>query len=412
MDDIAAKPEKKIMLIDQNAYFASVEQQCNPELRGKLIAVCGEGRTIVVTSSYEARWFGVKTGMTLPEARRRCPDLIPVIGNLDKYIDTSLKIHKIFLEFTNKVEVFSIDECFLDVTETEYLFGGAVEIAKKIKKAMANETGLKCSIGIAPNKVVAKIAAKSKKPDGLVVVGRDEVKTFMATIPVEKLQGVGIGRKISQKLKYMGINTAKQLGEADLGLLKGRFGVLGGFYKNIGLGLSESSVKDYSGRIPIKSVGHSHTLPQDTYDMTVIRSYMLLLSEKTAARLREYKMKGRTVSMAVRFGDFDMYASRDTLKHYFNSGVEIYNLAMSIFDRVLPLQKPVRLIGVSITNLAGGDKQRYLFENIEKRSRLLEVMDDINKKYGDFTLRPTSLMTAEKYGILGRCGIISTRLIK
>jgi DNA polymerase IV len=402
----------KILLVDMNAYFASVEQQCNPSLRGKPIVVCGEGRTIAVTASYEARAFGIKTGMTIPECKKLCPRVIPVIGNLDKYVDTSLRIHKIMLDYTDKVEVFSIDECFLDVTEEEKFFGGAVEIAKKIKQRIKGELGLLCSVGVAPNKVVAKIAAKSKKPDGLTEVLPENVAAFMENLPVEKLQGVGIGDQLADKFKSLGIHTAKQLGEADVMTLTGHFGVLGRVYKNIGLGRDYSPVKSYNDKSPVKSVGHSHTLPADTYDLKVIKSYMLLLCEKTAARLREYKLMGRTVFFMVRWGDFDMCGSRVTMKHYFNSGAEICDNAWKVFGRWLPLKKPVRLIGLSVSNLSSCDKQQYLFDDMQKRQRLLEVMDEINIKYGGFTVKPVTLLTAEKYGIQKRCGIMSVRLMK
>jgi DNA polymerase IV len=405
--------ERKILLVDMNAYFASVEEQCHPELAGKPIIVCGQGRTIVTTASYEARRFGIKTGMNLYEARKCCPHVIPVIGNLDKYVDVSLKIHKIMLEFTELVEVFSIDECFMDVTNVEHIWGGAENIAILIKKNIREQIGITCSVGLAPNKVVAKLAAKSKKPDGLVVInGAGQVREFMDKLTVEKLQGVGIGRKISEKFRYMGINTAKDLANADDGLLKSRFGVMGRFYKNVGLGRDSSRVKSYSEQVPVKSVGHSHTLPEDTYDLNVIKSYLLMLSEKTASRLREYKLMGRTVFLMVRFEDFDMYSWQETLNHYFNTGIEIYGMGMKIFKKLMPLKKAVRLLGISISNLGSGDKQQYLFEDMQKKQKLTEVTDMINNKYGAFTVKPTSMIIAEKHGILERCGIMSTRLIK
>ncbi len=405
-------PERTIFLIDMNAYFASVEQNCNPSLRGKPIGVCGQGRTIITTASYEARAYGVKTGMTIPEARKLCPRLIPVVGNLDKYVDTSIRIHKILLDYTDKVEVFSIDECFMDLTTTEKLFGGGEKAAMEMKKRIKDELGLLCSIGIAPNKVVAKIAAKSKKPDGLVIVREADVPAFMENLPVSKLQGVGIGRQLERKFLSLGIDTAKKLGMADERMLKDNFGILGRMYKNIGLGKDSSDVKGYNYESPVKSVGHSHTLPADTMDISVIRSFLLMLSEKTAVRLREYKLLGRTAFLAVRFEDFEMHCSRATLHHYFNSGVELFEEAWKIFEKLMPLKKKVRLLGVSISNTATGHGQQYLFENMERKQKLMEVMDEINNKYGAFTLKPSSIIKAEKHGILERCGIMSTRLIK
>jgi DNA polymerase-4 len=351
--------------------------------------------------------------MNLYEAKRACPFVIPVIGNIDKYVSTSLQIHKILLEYTDRVEVFSIDECFVDLTDVADMFGGVENIALQIKHSIKKQFGLTCSIGIAPNRVVAKIAGKYKKPDGLTILTAAEVPEFMARLTVDQLQGVGLGGKIAQKLKYMGINTAKQLGEADADMLKARFGVMGRFYKNVGLGIDHTPVKYYNDEPPVKSVGHSHTLPEDTYDLSVVKAFLLMLSEKAAARLREYKLTGRTVYLMVRFDDFEMFSGRDTMKHYFNTGTELCEHAWKIFQRLLPLKKAVRLLGVSITNLSSAaERQEYIFEDMRKKQRLTEVMDVINNKYGSFTIKPGTVKIAEQHGILERCGIIGTSLIK
>ncbi|PKL91078.1 MAG: DNA polymerase IV [Candidatus Goldiibacteriota bacterium HGW-Goldbacteria-1] len=403
---------RTIMLVDMNAYFASVEQQCNPALRGKPVAVCGEGRTVIVTASYEARAFGVKTGMTLPEARQICPGLIPVQGDLDKYIETSLRIHKILLDYTDMVEVFSIDECFMDVTATHRLFGGAVNIAREIKDRIKKEFGLLCSVGIGPNRVVSKIAGKMHKPDGLTVMNKEDIYGIFKNMPVEKLQGVGIGPRVAEKLYFIGIKTAAELGGAPVQLLKSHFGILGRIYKAIGMGLDDTPVAKYGDEKPVKSVGHSHTLAADTTDINVIYSYLLMLCEKTGFRLRGYKLTARTAAVYVRFSDFTGFSQRKTFKHYFDSGEEIFKCAKEIFDSLLPLQKEVRLLGISVGNLSAAAGQSFLFENDEKKRQLTCAVDEINKKHGDFTVKPALLITAEKFGILERCGIISTRIWK
>jgi DNA polymerase-4 len=411
MTDTSCK-SRTILLIDQNAYFASVEQVCNPLLRGKPVIVCGQGRTIVTTASYEARAFGIKTGMTLPEARKLCPKVIPVVANVDKYIDTSHRIHKIFLEFTNKVEVFSIDECFLDVTDCLLYWGGAKKICLRIKELMLQRTGLKCSIGVGPNKIVSKIAAKMKKPDGLTIIMEPDIPKTFSILPVEKLQGVGIGGKISEKLKMLGIHTARQLGDASDQMLSAEFGIMGIFYKNIGRGRGDSEVKLYDAQGPVRSVGHSHTMANDTRDLDVIRSYLQMLCEKTATRMREYGLMGRTVCFYARYSDFNGFGKQRTMKHYFNHGTEILDVAWGIFKEVLPLKQPVRLVGVSITNVSKLTGQQTLFSDTQKNDKLMQVMDEINEKFGDSTIKPMSLLTAEKLGILERCGVISTRLIR
>lgn len=184
-----------------NAFFASVEQAVNPALRGKPIAVCGEGRTIVTAASYEAKAFGVKTGMTPYEAKNVCPGLVTVVGDMHKYVGSSLNIHEILLRFTSQVEPYSIDECFVDVTPLVRPERSARDIAKEIKQLIKSELNLLCSIGIGPNKVISKLASKMQKPDGLVEISRADIPKVFEAVPVEKLQGVGVGGKISEKLK-------------------------------------------------------------------------------------------------------------------------------------------------------------------------------------------------------------------
>lgn len=411
---MTAENEKTILLIDMNAYFASVEQVCNPKLKGKPVIVCGRGRTVVVTASYEARDYGIKTGMTIAEAKKLCPGVIIAYANLDKYIDTSLKIHKILLDFTDKVEVFSIDECFMDVTDVQDYFGGAETIAATIKKRLKKEFGLTCSIGIGPNRVIAKLAAKMKKPDGLTVVRQDNVRDFLKELPIEKLQGVGIGRQISEKFKKLGINTAAELGSAAPMMLTAYFGILGWVYKNIGLGIDYyTPVKSYYDKPPVKSIGHSYTFPKDTNNIEVIKSYLLMLSEKVGVRLRDYRMSGKTVCVFVRFFDFSHFMKRKTYLHYFNSGIEIFKKSVEIFEEIsLHLSKKVRLLGVSISGLTRVTTQEYLFEEQRKNKKLIDAVDEINGKYGEWTIKPLSMKIAENFGILARCGVLSSRTWK
>lgn len=411
---MAVKHEKTILLIDMNAYFASVEQVCNPKLKGKPVIVCGRGRTVVVTASYEARDYGIKTGMTIPEARRLCPGVIIVYANLDKYIDISLKIHKVLLDFTDKVEVFSIDECFMDITDVQDYFGGAETIALTIKKRLKKKFGLTCSIGIGPNRVIAKLAAKIKKPDGLTIVRQDNVQSFLKALPIEKLQGVGIGKKISEKLKKLGINTAAELGSASQMLLTAYFGIRGLIYKNIGLGIDYyKSFKSYYDKPSIKSIGHSCTFPQDTDNIEVIKSYLLMLSEKVGSRLREYKMSGKIICVFVRFFDFSHLIKRKTYLHYFSSGIEIFKKSVEIFEEIFfRLSKRVRFLGVSISGLTKVTTQEYLFEEQRKNTKLINAVDEINRKYGEWTIKPLSMKIVENFGIPARCGVIAVRTWK
>ncbi len=398
-----------VLLIDMDAYFASVEQRVNPSLRGKPIIVCGEGRTVVTTSSYEAREYGVKIGMTLPEAKKHCPEVITVYGNPEKYIDTSRRIHKILLEFTDLLEVFSIEECFIDITQLSQRGFSPEDVSNRIKERLRKEFGLTCSIGIGPNKLIAKLASKMQKPDGLVEIRKEDIPDLFSRLPIEELQGVGVGNKLARRLKSLGIGTAGKLGEASISLLTANFGIWGYHLKKMGKGEDDSKVPRYSEYEQEKSIGHSHTLPRDTWDQAVIRSYLRMLSEKVGVRLREANLTGRTINLMVRYSDFSGFLKQHSLGCYIKTGFEIYSASYGIFKNILPLKKAVRLLGVSISNLSIDNKQLFLLRNMEREERLVETVDAINEKYGEFTIKPSSLLIAERFGLEERCGMIRKR---
>ena len=218
--------QRLIMHIDMNAFFAAVEQQSNPALRGRPLAVVGsQQRTIILTASYEARAFGVKTGMTLLEARQKCPQLQLVAANNRLYTHVSAQIIQIFQDYTPLVEVFSIDEAFLDVSGSLKIFGSVERIAYLIKSRIKARLGLTCSVGVAPNKLLAKLASDMQKPDGLTFIRADQVSATLEELPIGEL--CGIGRSTETKLNALGIYTCGQLGRFSAATLKGRFGVIG-----------------------------------------------------------------------------------------------------------------------------------------------------------------------------------------
>src|SRR5512141_3078717 len=216
-----------------NAFFASVEQVSNPKLRGKPIAVVGRShRTVITTASYEARAQGVKTGMNVPEARRACPSLILVVGDNRKYTSANAKMLEVFSRYTPIVEVFSIDEAFLDVTASCLLFGGGADIAQKIKNDIKKAIGITCSVGVAPNKLLAKLASDMQKPDGLTVIEPERVSEVMENLPASEL--CGIGPNLTATLATMGIKTCGELGRASASALRSRFGIIGERLKLMG----------------------------------------------------------------------------------------------------------------------------------------------------------------------------------
>jgi len=377
-------PSRRIMHVDMNSFFASVEQQCNPRLRGKPIAVIGSNkRTIITTASYEARAFGIKTGMTVPEAKKLCPDLILVTGDNKKYTDTCTQLISIYENYTPAVEVFSVDEAFLDITGSTWLFGGEERMARLIKEEIREKLGLTCSIGIAPNKLLAKLASDWQKPDGLVIIRAEEVTTLLEDLPAKEL--CGIGPHLEQYLAAMDIKTCGELGRKDPALLKSRFGVIGEKLHFMGLGIDDSPLIPLEEEEEIKSVGHSMTLEKDIWDRNLISLHILQLSEMVGRRLRTYGCQGRTVALTIRYADFTTFTRQHSLKDYIAHTTDIYQTALRIISSIR-LEQAVRLLGVSVSNLCKRAVQLCLFEEEKKKALATEAMDEINGRYGEFTI--------------------------
>jgi DNA polymerase-4 len=387
--------ERVIMHMDMDAFFASVEQRVNPALRGRPIVVCGGGRrTVVAAASYEARPYGIRSGMPLYEAQRKCPDLLVVQADIPTYVDASLRILDILQGFTPDVEVYSIDEAFLDVTGSLVLFGGAERIARMIKERINKELRLTCSIGIAPNKLLAKLASTMHKPNGLQVIRKkEEVSSLLADLPVEEMWG--IGPSLATYLHEMGITTCGQLGRVPSGILERRFGLIGRMLHRMARGMDVSPVVPLGAEPHARSRGHSMTLDQDIHSKEEIAWYVLLLAEMVGRRLRSGGYAGRTVVLTLRYSDFRTFSRRMTLKRYITTGPQINEVAMRILDGIR-LRDSVRLVGVSLANLIRGRVQIPLFEGERKREDLILAMDRVNDRYGEFTLSWGPLLGGSK----------------
>ena len=385
-------PDRTILHVDMNAFFASVEQRSNPHLSGKPILVCGnpKGRTVVATASYEARKFGIKTGMTIYEAKKLCPQVILVECDPDKYVDTATKLFNIYVDFTPQVEVFSIDEAFLDITGTERLFGLPIVIAQKIKQRIKDQLGLSCSIGIAPNKLLAKFASESKKPDGLTILTKDKVLKILENVPISEL--CGIGTKMTQRLNKLGIYTCGQLGRYPFGVLQRKFGIIGLYLHHMGLGEDEAPVRYYYEKEPVKSMGHSLTLQEDAHDKEIVKRHLLQLSEKVGRRLRRDNYQGRTISLILRYSDFETIAKQYTLKKFIDDGKSIYEIALNLLNALFIEHRGVRLVGVSVSNLICEAKQLDILPQERRRENLLYALDQINDKFGEFTITYAKLL--------------------
>jgi DNA polymerase-4 len=383
-------PDRTILHLDMNAFFASVEQQANPRLRGRPIAVTGSSaRTVITTASYEARACGVRTGMTVYEARRACPELILVVANNRKYTHTSARIMAMFADFTPLVEVFSIDEAFLDVTGSLRLFGDAQRIAHLIKERIRDAFGLTCSIGIAPNKLLAKLASEMKKPDGLTIIRPAEVARLLDTVPIKEL--CGIGGKTAQALALYGIRTCGDLGRFPVDILRKRFGVIGEKLHLMGRGIDESPIVPAEEAPEVKSVGHSMTLERDIVAREVILRYLLQLAEMVGSRARRHRVEGKTVTLTIRYADFTTFSRQATGLTFTNRSDEIYKAAVGILDAIV-LAQPVRLLGVRLSSLRHHGEQLPLFADERKKALSTAAMDDINNRYGEFMVTYGSLV--------------------
>ncbi|MFQ5735831.1 MAG: DNA polymerase IV [Thermodesulfobacteriota bacterium] len=381
------------MHVDMNAFFASVEQRCNPALRGKPIAVVGSAkRTVVTTASYEARAFGVKTGMNRYEAKRACPRLIFVIGNNRKYIDASVRMLDVLKGCSPCVEAYSIDEAFVDLAGCCALFPSLEALGRDVKARIRDEIGITCSVGIAPNKLLAKLASGMEKPDGLVLIGEGEVASLLEELPVGELWG--IGPRLTTHLACLGVHTCGQLGRAPASVLRDRFGVIGERLKLMGQGIDPSSVVPIGEEAEARSVGHSMTLPADITDRRVVKRYLLKLSEMVGARARTHNLRGRKVALTLRYADFFTFSRHRTLPLHTNDTHAIYRSALAILASVR-LRSAIRLLGVSISGLASGGRQMPLFEQDRRRERLLGAMDEINGHFGRFTLTWASLLEGD-----------------
>ncbi|HSL93210.1 MAG TPA: DNA polymerase IV [Bacillota bacterium] len=375
--------KRVILHLDMDAFFAAVEQLDNPELRGKPLVVGGspDGRGVVATCSYEARRFGVRSAMPLSEAKRRCPECIFVRGRMSRYSEISRAVFAIMADYSPQMERVSIDEAFLDVTKSEPLFGPGEKIARTIQQRIMEELSLSASVGVAPNKFVAKVASDLRKPQGLVVVAPEEVASFLAPLSIERIWGVG--PKTAEMLHALGLHTIGDVQKCNAKLLAGRLGVYGERLHDLSLGLDERPVAEDDD---VKSVGHEHTFDQDVANIEILRGVLLHLASKVGRRMRRGHVKGKTVTLKLRYMDFSTFTRQAPLSGTTDLDLDIYHAGDKLLTRLFD-GKPVRLIGVSVSSLmpAGENTEQLdLFHpDTGKSRRLIETMDRIRNKHGD-----------------------------
>ena len=352
---------RKIIHIDMDAFFASVEQLDNPELKGKPVAVGGSGeRSVVAAASYEARKFGVRSAMPSVIAKRLCPDLIFVKHNFERYHEVSLSVMGIFKEYTDLIEPLSIDEAFLDVTNDKKKIGSATVIAKKIRAEIKNRTGLTASAGISVNKFLAKIASDINKPDGLFLIKPEEAERFIEELPVEKFYG--IGKVTALKMHKLGIHRGSDLKKWDMVSLVRNFGKAGVFFYNIVRGIDERPVEPNQER---KSVGTELTYEKDLRTRFEIVAELYKLEKELMERIENAGTTGRTITLKIKFSDFKQITRSKTLQNYIRSFETLHKEVSEIRKSIKLEGTRIRLMGVTISNLETEDfedRQLYLFE--------------------------------------------------
>lgn len=386
---------RTIFHVDMDAFYASVEQARQPELRGKPIVVTGaQSRTVILTASYEARAYGVRTGMTVPEAFRRCPKLIRVPADNTAYTEACGRIMEIFRRYTPEVEVYSIDEAFLDVTASLSLFGGVEKIARSIKRDIQTEFHLTCSIGVAPNKLLAKLASGLVKPNGLSILTPAIIPHLLEEIPVEAL--CGIGPKLRLKLNRLGIRSCGELGCAPVSLLRSAFGILGERLSAMGRGEDPGEVIPEEIAPDPKSIGHSMTLARDTSDREELLVYLLQLSEKVGRRLRRGDWAGQVVTLTLRDHDFITHTHQRRFPAPVWESQKVYQCAKALFESI-SLRQPVRLVGVSLGELSPRGTQLALLPEVNRTEHLYQALDRVNDRYGEGTLTWGSLLERHQH---------------
>jgi DNA polymerase-4 len=347
MESTAGHNIRKIIHIDMDAFYASVEQRDFPEYRGRPLIVGGppDRRGVVATASYEARKFGVKSAMSSVKAQQLCPDAIFVFPRFDAYKKVSQHIREIFHRYTDVIEPLSLDEAFLDVTEDKLNIGSAIEIAEQIRKAIKEELQLTASAGVSVNKFVAKVASDMNKPDGLTFIGPSRILEFMEQLPVEKF--FGVGKVTASKMKSMNLFTGADLKKLSEEEMSRHFGKSGKFYFNMVRGIDNRPVQPHR---ETKSVASEDTFEYDLEVYDEMHKELLRITERLNTRLVKYNLKGRTLTLKVKFSDFKQVTRNHSFSFLVNDVETIYDTAKMLLSKIELTDRKVRLLGISISN--------------------------------------------------------------
>lgn len=371
---------RRILHIDLDAFFVSVEQVLNPALRGKPVVVGGEpsSRGVVACASYEARAYGLRAGMPLAVAHRLCPHAIFLNGSFYRYRDTSARFLAILAEFTPDIEPLGLDEAYLDLTGFEPLYGPVKKTALRIKQRIKGELGVTASAGIAGSKVVAKVASGLYKPDGLIEVAPGEERLFLAPLSIAKLPCVGA--KAQSTLRRMGITTIGELSCLPLSFLKQTFGALGKVIHRYANGIDGRRVEPLASP---KSISRETTFSQDTSDPRFLKAILQYLVERVGAELRAQGKQARCITLKLRYADFQSITRSCTLREATDTDWTIFEVGHQLLEKALEHRaRPVRLIGIGVSNLVAGRQLNMLDPGAETQERLNGAIDCIRGKYG------------------------------
>ncbi len=361
MKDSCEEKKPIILHVDMDHFFSAVEEREHPEFKGKPVVVGadplkGDGRGVVKTCNYEAREFGIHSGMPISMAWRLCPNAVYIRGNYQLYKEVSRKIMAILRKYSEKLQQWGLDEAFLDVSSEVRDFEEAVKLATRIKHELLWNEQLTCSIGIAPNKLVAKIASDYKKPDGLTVVPEETVKSFLAPLPVRKM--LWVGKKTESRLNAMGIRTISDLASFDVSVLVERFGVMGSRYHQYAHGIYESEVGGRKGMR--KSMGHERTFSTDTNDYDLIFQRLNDLCQRVHQRAVRRNLLFKTITVKIRFNNFETYTHGKTLPLFTNRLQDLQKVVQKLAQDYLHGNEKIRLVGVRVSNLKSTSEQGTL----------------------------------------------------
>ncbi len=348
----ADRPLRKIIHVDMDAFYASVEQRDDPSLRGKPVAVGGQHRGVVMAASYEARKFGVRSAMPSVTAKRRCPELTFVKTRFDVYRAVSQQIRSIFLDYTDLVEPLSLDEAYMDVTEDRSGLGTARAIAEDIRRRIREETGLTASAGVSYCKFIAKLASDYRKPDGLTVITPERGSDFVASLPVARFHGVG--PVTAAKMEALGILTGADLREWSLAALEAQFGSSGSWYHRICRGIDEREVKPDR---PYKSVSAERTFDEDLIDPERLAAELERIAGYAWERVKRAEVSGRTVTLKVKFGDFTIITRSKSFATWVPDLPAFTVAGQALLAALQPLPKGIRLLGLGLHNLSEGSDE-------------------------------------------------------